>query len=216
MNQKLFDATTNIDPKFIEEAAAFSPTAKRRVSRTAVASAIAAATLAIAIVPAAVYFSKNSPSPETPPTIDTPETPGETPPGGQENPPTDSPAPDDPPMAGSPMSLGETRTLPAGSEVTYRAKTDHSLTIFLKKTDTSPVYLRLAGSNGSEMYYASTDPGYEGMGTRVDAFTITVNGKEGSFPSAPGQYEIVIDYAPLKAVCRSLGELYTTLGAFYL
>lgn len=217
MNQKLFDAITNIDPKFIEEAAAFSPAAKRRPSRTAVVSAIAAAALAVAIVPAAVLLSKTASAPATPPTVDTPTTPEETPPGGEQgSPPVDPPETDEPPMAGAPMSLGETRTLPSGSEIAYRAKTDHSLTIFLKKADTSPVYLRLAGSNGSAMYYASTNPRYEGMGTRIDAFTITVNGKEGSFPSAHGEYEIVIDYAPLKAVCHSLGELYTTLGAFFL
>lgn len=213
MKDTLSDAFENIDPKFIEEAAAFSPTPKRRIPRAAIASIATAAALIIAIVPTALVLSK----PSAPTTGDTPPgivDPGQDPPGGNEDPPTPG-ASEDPPQAAAPMSLGETRETAAGT-VAYLANTSHSVTIRLHKTGESAVWFRLAGSNGSSMYYAATDPSYAGMGTRVDAFTFTVNGVRGGLPTAAGDYEIVIDYAPLANLCSSLGELYSTLGAFFL
>lgn len=245
MTNLIFEAFSGIDARFIEEAAEFSPKSRKRPARTAILSGAAAAALAVAIVPTAIILSKPSTTPDTPPFADTPADPPTSPdnptdpvdpvdpneptdpvdppiePDDPENPtdPVDPQPPgggEEPPMMGSPMSLGEVRTLPSGTEIAYSAQTDHSLTILLKKADSIPVYLRLAGSNGSEVYYASTDPRYSDEGTRVDAFTITVDGERGDFPSAPGEYTIVIDYTPLKEKCRSLGELYTSLGAFFL
>ncbi len=218
MKIDLFTAFSGIDPKFITEADKPLAKPRKRGKRTAIAATLAAAALVAAIVPTALLLTERTLPSDPPAVIDPPsETPPSDPPTQTDPPtPSDPPTPGDPPMAGSPMSLHETRTLPSGTEIVYSEHTDHSLTILLKKADASPVYLRLAGSSGSEVYYASTDPRYAGEGTRVDAFTITVNGEKGDFPSAPGEYTIVIDYAPLKEKCRSLGELYTSLGAFFL
>ncbi len=216
MNESLFDILSEIDPKFIEEAAEIYSVSRRRPSKKAVLSAVAAAALAVAIVPTALLVSKKNTIADEPPAIDTPtDPPTSDDPPETDDPPT--PGESDPPAAGSPMSLGETRTLPSGTEVSYLAKTDHSLTIFVKKADADPVYMRLAGSNGSKMYYASTYPNYAGQGERVqDGLTLTVDGEKGGFPSAPGEYTVVIDYAPMKEKCRSLDFLYTSLGAFFL
>ncbi len=214
MTSSLFDVFSEIDPKFIEEAAEFSPVSGRRPSRKAIASAVAAAALAVAIVPTAIIVSQKSPSPQVPPVVDTPIDP-DTPPIDPDTPP--APGDQDPPSAVAPMSLGETRTLASGTEIFYRAKTDHSVTISLQKKDDAPVYLRLAGRNGLNAYYASNDPRYAGEGVCVeDGLTFTVNGRAGEFPSAAGEYEIVIDYSPMRALCTSLGELYTSLCAFFL
>ena len=209
MNHTLFDAFADIDPRFIEEAAAFSPIAKRRHG-PAIVSAVAAAALAVAIVPTAIFVSERNSLPVDPPTLDTPvepDTPGDPPSIGEP----------DPPSATAPMSVGETRTLASGSTLTYLAKTEHSVTIRLHKTDAAPVYLRLTGRRDTAAYYASTDPRYAGVGERVqNGLTVTVNGSAGAFPSAPGDYEIVVDFTPMRTLCTSLDELYTTLCAFYL
>ncbi len=228
MKESLFEAIAKIDPKFIEEAASLPPAQTRRFPRAAFAG-IAAAALAAAILPTALLISSHGSSvaDDTPPSYVTPgEEPGKEPggdpsgsgdpvdPGGD----TDiSDGPGEGAQTGAPMSLGETRTLPSGTEIEYRSKTDHSITIYIKKADDAPVYVRLTGRSGTDSYYASTDPRYSANGMRVEnGITITVNGEKGDFPSAAGQYEIVIDFAPLRTLCSSLDDLYTSLGAFFL
>lgn len=209
MNHTLFDAFADIDPRFIEEAASFSPIAKRRPG-PAIVSAVAAAALAVAIVPTAIFVSERNSLLADPPTLDTPAepAPGDPPDSGEQDPPA---------AATAPMSVGETRTLASGSTLTYLAKTEHSVTIRLHKTDAAPVYLRLTGRRDTAAYYASTDPRYAGVGERVQGgLTVTVNGSAGAFPSAPGDYEIVVDFTPMRTLCTSLDELYTTLCSFYL
>ena len=210
MNERtLFEAITNLDPKFIDEAAELRAPTARRFPRPAIAG-IAAAALAIAIVPTALLLSMPASPPieaETPPA----SVPGEDgPPIGDGDHETGGP-----PQISSPLEPGETRVTGVGM-ITYLAKTDHSVTIRLQMTEDMPVYFLLEGSAGGQNYYASTYPEPEKTGIRIDAFSFTVNGSEGELPQMAGDYEIVVDFTPLCELCDALGTLRSTIADFDL
>lgn len=210
MNERtLFESITNLDPKFIEEAAELRAPVAKRIPRPALAG-IAAAALALAIVPTAVLLSMSAAPPiaaETPPA----DGPGEeAPPIGDDGHETGGP-----PQISSPLELDETRVTKAGT-VTYLARTAHSVTIRLQKTDDAPVYFTLEGSADGQNYYASTDPDPQKTGIRIDALSFTVNGSAGEIPQAAGDYEIVVDFTPLSDLCDTLGTLQSTVADFDL
>ena len=129
-------------------------------------------------------------------------------------------------------AVGETCVSSYGT-ISYQAYEDGKVTLIFHKTDEREVFLFLSGNdiknewldeNGKpaydlDHYYISNKPDYSERGTRIaDGLTFIVNGEETNvFPTAPGRYEIVIDYTKLLALCDEMDPyIHGTIGAFYV
>lgn len=128
--------------------------------------------------------------------------------------------------------VGETCVNSYGT-IFYKAYEDGKITLIFDKTDDREVYWFLSGNdikdewldgNGKPAYYlihyyASNDPDYSERGTRVtDGLVFIVNGEKTTvFPTAPGHYEIVIDYTKLFNLCNEMDPyIHGSIGAFYI
>ena len=117
--------------------------------------------------------------------------------------------------------------------ILYKAYEDGKITLIFDKTDEREVYWFLSGNDikdewldeygkpGYDLdhYYATNKPDYSERGTRVtDGLVFIVNGEKTTvFPTAPGHYEIVIDYTKLFNLCNEMDPyIHGSIGAFYI
>ncbi len=122
------------------------------------------------------------------------------------------PAPEaSPPALGDPITLG-------GTTVTMTAFTDKTATYTIVKTDDVPLYLAFFQYAGGML--GTTEPDYRDNGTivRDNVIRIYVNGSDercDTLPSAPGTYEVLVDYSVIKSwnyVMSEIAYFYAYIG----
>lgn len=105
-----------------------------------------------------------------------------------------------------------------GTTVTLTDTTGTTATFTVVKTDDTPIYAMLYDLREGAL--ASTEPDYKDNGIiiRPNTIRLYVNGAEQPvyrFPTAPGTYEIVVDFAPIRNGTYPMREymgLYAYIG----
>ena len=204
------EAMGNIDAAYIEQAADYIPVVRKTQKRRVVWSAVACACLAVIIAVGAGWLWLG-------------DEPGVEPPVDER--------PDDRPGAYI-YAVGETCVSSYGT-ILYQAYEDGKITLMFDKTDDREVYWFLSGNDiknewldehgkpayDLDHYFASNMPDYSERGTRVtDGLVFIVNGEKTTvFPTAPGHYEVVIDYTKLFDLCTEMDPyIHGSIGAFYI
>ncbi len=106
----------------------------------------------------------------------------------------------------------------SGSTLTLLNTTETTATFRLEKTDDTPVYAMLYDRRGGVL--ASTEPGYKDNGVviRPNTVRLYINGADQpvfQFPTAPGSYEITVDFTSIRNGTYPMREcigLYTYIG----
>ena len=112
---------------------------------------------------------------------------------------------------GVPVTLG-------GTTLTLTATTETTATFTVVKTDDTPLYAMLYDRRDNAL--ASTEPDYKdnGVTIRPNRILLYVNGAEQPvyrFPTAPGTYEVVVDFASVRNGTYPMREyvgLYAYIG----
>ena len=85
-----------------------------------------------------------------------------------------------------------------GTTITHKGFDETSITLYIEKTDETPLHLYFRGLNEGEA---------EAIFSRDEDLIFTVNGtRADSIPTAPGEYEVRIDYSKFITKCDQMDK----------